>query len=193
MIDITEPRRPAILPQAHLPLSNPNRVFVSRTFAYVANGRDGLAIIDVEKPDRPRLYMNYTAEGSLNDARDVVVAATNASLFAYVADGVNGLKVIQLMSPESQPNFYGFSPDPRPQLIAWSPTRSPALSLSRGLERDRGVDETGHQIAVFGRIGSRPFTEEEMKKFYMVNGRVYTVTDRVKAEDFVAGRPVARK
>ena len=193
VVDITEPRRPGILPQAHLPLSNPNRVFVSRTFAYVANGRDGLAIIDVEKPDRPRLYMNYTAEGSLNDARDVVVAATNASLFAYVADGVNGLKVIQLMSPESQPNFYGFSPDPRPQLIAWSPTRSPALSLSRGLERDRGVDETGHQIAVFGRIGSRPFTEEEMKKFYMLNGRVYTVTDRVKTEDFVAGRPVARK
>ena len=70
---------------------------------------------------------------------------------------------------------------------------NPALSLSRGLERDRGVDETGHQIAVFGRIGSRPFTEEEMKKFYMLNGRVYTVTDRVKTEDFVAGRPVARK
>jgi hypothetical protein len=194
VVDITHPERPVILPQAHLPLSDPHRVFVSRTFAYVANGRDGLAIIDVEKPDRPRLYMNYTADGKLNDARDVVVAATNASLFAYVADGVNGLKVIQLISPESQPNFYGFAPDPKPQLIAWYPTRSPALGLSKGLERDRGVDETGHQIAVFGRIGSRPFTEAEMKQFYMgSNGQLYTVTDRVKKEDFVPGRPVAHK
>ncbi|HEV8032206.1 MAG TPA: hypothetical protein VGP42_14420, partial [Stellaceae bacterium] len=194
VVDITHPERPVILPQAHLPLSDPHRVFVSRTYAYVANGRDGLAIIDVEKPDRPHLYMNYTAEGRLNDARDVVVAATNASLFAYVADGVNGLKVIQLLSPESQPNFYGFSPDPKPQLIAWYPTSSPALALSKGLERDRGVDETGHQIAVFGRIGSRPFTEAEMKEFYMgPNGNLYTVTDRIKKEDFVPGRPVAHK
>ena len=71
----------------------------------------------------------YTAGGRLNDARDVVVGATNASLFAYVADGVNGLKVIQLISPESQPNFYGFAPDPKPELIAWYQTASPALVL----------------------------------------------------------------
>jgi hypothetical protein len=131
----------------------------------------------------------YTADGQLNDARDVVVAATNASLFAYVADGVNGLKVIQLMSPETQPNFYGFSPEPKPQLIAWYPTASPALSLSRGLERDRGVDETGHQIAVFGRIGSRPFTLDEMKKLYMGrDGRPFGVTDTVQQQDFVPAR-----
>ncbi len=134
--------------------------------------------------------MNYNAEGQITDARDVVIGATNASLFAYVADGVNGLKVIQLMSPASQPNFYGFSPDPKPELIAWRPTRSPALALSRGLERDRGVDETGHQIAVFGRIGSRPFTENEMKSLYMDrNGKPFFATDRIKNEDFVpAGR-----
>ena len=90
------------------------------------------------------------------------------------------------MSPESQPNFYGFAPEPKPELIAWYRTASPALALSRGLERDRGVDESGNQIAVFGRIGSRPFTLDEMKRFYMgVDGRPFTVTDRVKFEDFV--------
>src|SRR4029077_1812995 len=156
---------------------------------YVANGRDGLAIIDVEKPDRPHFYMNYTADGRLTDARDVVVGATNASVFAYVADGANGLKVIQLMSPESQPNFYGFSPEPKPQLIAWYPTASPALALSHGLERDRAVDETGHQIAVFGRIGSRPFNLPEMRALYMgPNGRPFTVTDQVLQKDFVPAR-----
>ena len=80
-------------------------------------------------------------------------------MIAYVADGKNGLKVVQLTSPESQPRFYGFSPDPKPELIAWYPTEYPAFALSKGLDRDRGVDETGNQIAVFGRLGSRPFTQ----------------------------------
>jgi hypothetical protein len=39
--------------------------------------------------------------------------------------------------------------------------------LSRGLERDRAVDESGNQIAVFGRIGSRPFNLDEMRKLYL--------------------------
>ena len=54
-------------------------------------------------------------------------------------------------------------PRPVPELIAWARTPSPALSLAKGLDRDRGVDETGHQIAVFGRVGSRPFTRDEME------------------------------
>ena len=36
-------------------------------------------------PSSRRLYTQYTADGKLNDARDVVIGATNASLFAYVA------------------------------------------------------------------------------------------------------------
>jgi hypothetical protein len=93
----------------------------------------------------------------------VIVASTNASLFAYVADGRNGIRVLQMTSPERQPNLYGFSPKPVPQLIAWARTPSPALSLAKGLERDRGVDETGHQMAVFGRLGSRPFNRSSFE------------------------------
>jgi hypothetical protein len=109
----------------------------------------------------------FNAEGAIKDARDVVVAHTNASLFAYVADGKAGLKVIQLTSPVSQPRFYGFSPDPKPELVAWYRTSDPALSLSRPLERDRAVDETGGQVAVFGRRGARPFTIPEMHSLYL--------------------------
>ncbi len=87
----------------------------------------------------------YNAGGALDDARDVVVTSSNASLFAYVADGKNGLKVLQLISPNSQPRFYGFSPEPHPELIATYPTSSPALALSKGLpgpgrRRDRPPD-----------------------------------------------------
>ena len=54
-----------------------------------------------------------------------------------------------------------------------------ALSLSRGLERDRGVDETGNQIAVFGRRGSRPLNLQEMQKLFLdANGKPWTVTDK---------------
>jgi hypothetical protein len=178
VVDVTLPEKAVLVPGARVTLADARRVYVARTYAYVAAGREGLAIVDVEKPGQPRLLTKFTAEGKLDDARDVVVGSTNASLFAYVADGRNGLKVVQLTSPESQPRFYGFSPEPRPQLIAWKETASPATALSKGLDRDRAVDETGGQIAVFGRIGSRPFNLQEMRKLYMNDdGSVWTVRD----------------
>lgn len=166
VINVTRPEQPQLVEDSLIPLKNAQRIYVARTYAYIAAAQQGLVIVDVTRPEHPRLYQTFTANGRLNDARDVVVGASYASLFAYVADGKNGLKVIQLMSPASQPNFYGFSPEPKPELIAWYDTPEPALSMSRGLERDRAVDETGHQIAVFGRIGSRPFNAEEMKNLY---------------------------
>ncbi|MFZ5914547.1 MAG: hypothetical protein ACOY17_10010, partial [Pseudomonadota bacterium] len=90
------------------------------------------------------------------------------------------LKVVQLTSPDSQPRFYGFSPEPKPELIAWRQTRKPATALSKGLDRDRAVDETGGQIAVFGRLGSRPFTLEEQRRLYIgPDGKPFFVNDRV--------------
>ena len=167
VVDVTHPARPRVVEGAFVPIETANQIYIARTYAYVAAGADGLVIVDIERPESPSLYMRYDADGALSDARDVVVASTNASLFAYVADGLNGLKVVQLTSPESQPKFYGFTPEPKPQLIAWRKTETPALSLSRGLERDRAVDESGHQIAVFGRIGSRPFNLEEMQRLFL--------------------------
>ena len=167
VIDVTNPANPQLIEEANVPLANAQRVYVARTYAYVAAGAEGLAIIDVWKAEEPKLVQIFNADGKLTDTRDVIVASTNASLFAYVADGAGGIKVLQLTSPDSQPNFYGFSPLPKPELIATYPTDSAALSLSKGLDRDRGVDETGGQIAVFGRRGSRPLTLDEMKKLYL--------------------------
>jgi hypothetical protein len=176
--DVTDPRSPRGIPGNVIPLADAHRVFVARTYAYVAAGKDGLVIVDVERPEAMKEYARFTAGGQLRDARDVVVGTTNASLFAYVADGGGGLKVVQLTSPESQPKFYGFSPEPKPQLIAHYETGRPALSLSRGLERDRAVDETGGQIAVFGRRGSRPLNLEEMRRLFLdASAKPWFVTD----------------
>ena len=179
-VDVTDPRKPFVVAGSTVPLTDAHRVFVARTYAYVAAGKQGLAIVDIEKAQSPRLHQLFDADGAITDARDVVVASTNASLFAYIADGKQGLKVLQLTSPSSQPNFYGFSPEPKPQLIAHYATRKPALSLSRALERDRGVDETGGQTAVFGRLGARPLNLEEMQRLYLNrNGEPWYVDDQL--------------
>ncbi len=177
VVDVTNPAQPKLI-EAHVPIRDAERVYVARTYAYVAARSQGLAIVNVWNPEEPQLLEFFDAAGQLRDTRDVVVGSTNASLFAYVADGVAGLKVVQLTSPSSQPNFYGFSPVPKPELIASYPSKDAVLSLSKGLDRDRGVDETGGQIAVFGRKGSRPLTYEEMQKLYLdAEGNPWYVED----------------
>jgi len=178
-IDVTKPETPRLIANNTISMSDAKRVFIARTYAYVAAGSEGIIIVDVENPEEMKEYQRFNAEGAISDAQDIVIAMTNASLFAYIADGKNGLKVVQLMSPETQPKFYGFSPDPKPELIAHYPTSAPAISLSHALERDRAVDETGGQVAVFGRLGSRPFNKEEMKKLYLdENGEPWFVSDQ---------------
>ena len=176
LFDVTAPLAPQHLPAATVPLADARKLYLARTYAYVAAGQDGLVIVDIERPETPSVFSRFDAGGAIRNAQDVVVGSTNASLFAYVADGAEGLKVIQLTAPDSQPRFYGFSPEPVPELIAWRRTDKPALSLSRGLERDRAVDEMGHQIAVFGRIGSRPFTRPEMENLFLHDGQPWFVS-----------------
>ncbi|WP_411197612.1 multiheme c-type cytochrome [Sphingomonas sp. C3-2] len=186
LFDITRMDQPLAIPSGTVPLADARRIYLARTYAYVAAKADGLVIVDIKSPERPHIFRKENLGGRMNDAEDVIVASTNASAFAYVADGRNGLKVLQLTNPDSQPNFYGFSPAPVPELIAWAKTSSPALSVSKGLDRDRAVDETGGQIAVFGRLGSRPFTRKEMEKLFLNNrGVPYKVRDTVTLDDWV--------
>ncbi|TCM18111.1 LVIVD repeat-containing protein [Novosphingobium sp. PhB165] len=180
LFDVTDLRNPVAVASGTVHLTDARRLYVARTYAYVAGGPEGLVIVDVLRPPFPQIYRKETFGGQMNDVSDVVVGSTNASLFAYVADGVNGLKVVQLTSPSSQPNFYGFSPAPMPELIAWARTPSAARALSKGLDRDRAVDETGGQIAVFGRLGSRPFTRAEMEALFLNRrGVPFKVSDEV--------------
>lgn len=165
---------------ASVPLKHAKDIYVARTYAYVANGEDGIAIIDVERPEQPKLDQSFNAEGSMNDAHAVKVAMTNASLYAYVADGKNGLRVLQLTDPETMPNYAGFSPRPEPRLIATFKTKGEAVGISKGLDRDRAADESGNQIAVFGRRGARPFGFDDVMRLLRTNdgtGDFFTVSD----------------
>jgi hypothetical protein len=153
-------------------LNNARRLYVARTYAYVANGPEGLAIIDIENPERPHIDQMFNAGGALNDTRAVQIGSVNASMYALVADGHNGMRVLQMISPDTVPGSQGFSPRPNPKLIATYHTHGDAIAISRGLDRDRIVDETGGQTVVFGRRGSRPFHLKEMERFYWRPGFV---------------------
>ena len=176
VLDVTALDQPRVVKGALVPFTDARNVYVGRTYAFVAAGRDGLGIVDVETPEKPSLERLYNDEGRINDTNDVKIGMTNASQFAYLADGRNGLQVIQLFSPSDNPNYLGFSPHPTPVRIAQYPMRE-ALAVSEGIDRDRAVDESGNQVAVFGRRGARPFTKAEMDKLFMRDGRVYTVTN----------------
>jgi hypothetical protein len=181
VLDVTDvtnlkaPGPPRLIEGARVPLRDARGLYVARTYAYVAAGAEGLVVIDVTTPEKPRLEQRFDAAGALNDAHDVKLGMTNGSAFAYVADGRNGLRVVEVISANETPGAYGFSPRPTPKLVATYKTHGPALALSRGLDRDRAVDETGHQVGVFGRRGARPLDRTEQQRLYLNRaGRVFT-------------------
>src|SRR4029077_13385161 len=102
--------------------------------------KQGLVIVDVEKPDHPVLDQVFNGGGEISDTRDVKLAMVNASAFAFLADGANGMRIVQIFGPTETPNYLGFSPKPAPQLIATYKTKGPALAISKGIDRDRAVD-----------------------------------------------------
>jgi hypothetical protein len=191
VLDITDLAHPR--PITKLAIPDVRNLYLARTYAYLAAGKRGLIILDIENPEVPRLDQVFTADGIIDDLRDVKLGITGNSIFAYLADGKNGLRVVQLTSPET-PGYDGFSPRPIPQLIATyrMPQGGQALAVSKGIDRDRAVDESGNQISVFGRLGARPFTLEEMQKLYLRNGRVWKVSDDPNWSGYLQMSPPVR-
>ncbi len=177
VLDVTNLADPRMLRGARVPFADARNVYLARTYAYIAAGKDGLGIVDIGKPAQPHLERLFNAGGTLGDTNDVKIGMTNESLFAYAADGRTGLQIVQLFSPEDNPDHYGFSPHPTPSLIASFPIKGGALMVSEGIDRDRAVDESGNQLAVFGRRGARPLNAVEAARLFLRDGKVYTVTN----------------
>jgi len=162
-------------PTLRAALTDSDTEVVATVLAAVDSGQVDLGVVPLE--DSHDGLSVATVDGLAFDTSDVVVASTGVSLFAYVADGASGLHVLQLTSPETVPGYLGFSPRPEPVWIAGYRTHGPAVALSRGLERDRAVDETGHQVSIFNRLGAGPLTRRQMERLYLRDGALYTVRD----------------
>jgi hypothetical protein len=177
-LDVTDLAHPKPIKTGRAALDDARNIYVARTYAYVAAGKNGLGIFDVENPEAPRLDQVFKANNQMHEVNDVKIGMVAGSVFAFVADGYNGLRVLQIISPWDDPaHFSGFSPRPTPKLIATARTHGPALTISKGIDRDRAVDESGNQLAVFGRRGARPLNRAETQALYLRNGQLYTVTD----------------
>lgn len=176
VFDVTKLEDPE--PLGVLPLEDAHNIYLARTYAYVAAGKQGLVILNITKPNQPVIDQVFNAGGCINDLHDVKLGITYVSQFAYLADGKNGMRVVQLTSADTLGND-GFSPRPTPELIATYPIPhgGHALAISKGLDRDRAVDESGNQIAVFGRVGARPLNRAEQQRMYLRNDRVWRVSD----------------
>ncbi|MGL6097096.1 MAG: hypothetical protein ACRC7O_15030, partial [Fimbriiglobus sp.] len=176
VLDATDPANPR--PVSKLRIPDCHNIYLARTYAYVAGGPRGLIILDITKPDAPRVDQVYNGDGCITDLHDVKLGITYVSQFAYLADGRNGMRVVQLTSPET-PGNEGFSPRPTPRLVATYklPHDGHALAVAEGLDRDRAVDESGNQTAVFGRVGARPLNLQEQRKLYLRDGKAWSVSD----------------
>lgn len=192
-LDCTDPAHPQLTNSEPLQLpGEPHRLYVARTYAYVASGSAGLVIVDVETPHQPQIDQVFNADGSINDLQDVKLGITYVSEFAYLADGRNGLRVVQLTSPQT-PGNKGFSPRPTPRLISTWPVAEGgrALAVAEGIDRDRAVDESGNQIAVFGRVGARPLSLQEQQRLYLMEGQPYRLQDPLR--DYTDSSPRRRE
>ncbi|MCG8608257.1 hypothetical protein MJD09_25145, partial [bacterium] len=176
-IDITDPETPSLVPDSYIRFTDARDVYAVRMYAYVSAGSEGIGIIDIEKPDDPKLIEKYSANGQLNDSNSLTTGTVNASTFAFVADGRNGLRVIRLIGPPDTPGHLGFSPKPVPKLIATYRTKGPALAIAEGAKRDRSTDESGNQIGVSGQLGSYPLDKEKLEKLLRRDGKIYKVSD----------------
>jgi hypothetical protein len=190
VLDVTDLSKP--VPVALMRLPEVHNIYLARGYAYVAAGSHGLMILDISVADRPKLDQVYDAGGCINDLHDVKLGITYNSEFAYLADGKNGLRVVQLTGPDT-PGNDGFNPRPTPSLIATYklPHGGHALSVSKGLDRDRAVDESGNHLAVFGRVGARPLNKEEQRKLYLHDGKLWTVSDDPSDAMYGPPRPTA--
>ncbi len=74
-------------------------VAVQGDYAYIADGTNGLVVIDVSNPLSPSQVGGYDTDG---DARAVAVSGNHA----YLADGINGMVVVDI-SNATAPEFAG--------------------------------------------------------------------------------------
>ena len=92
----------AVQPPSNMSYGSAFDVFVTEDRAYIAYAEDGLRIVDIHNPEKPKLLSTFKADGNVRD----VVARGN---YAYVAELRAGVRVIDV-SDVSHPASVGILP-----------------------------------------------------------------------------------
>ena len=130
-------------PARRVKIADARSVYVARTYAYVAGGKQGLVIVDVERPEQPR-HRSDVQRRRRDERRerrqggdDQRVACSPTSPTAKRPAGR-----CSWSRPTRPPGAFGFSPRPTPKLIAdYHDPRAGAGDLEGPRSRSRGGRE----------------------------------------------------
>ena len=134
----------------------------------------GLVIVDIERPEAPKLDQVFDAGGASRHARregrhdqrqPVRLHRRRAQRPAGRAAVLAGTTRTLWVQPEADAVARRDLPDRRPG----------AGGLRGHRSRSRG-GRVGNQLAVFGRRGARPLNRDEQQRLYLRDGRLYTVS-----------------
>jgi hypothetical protein len=132
-VDVVDVRSPAFMKEVgSVKLDDPRDVDVRGTKAYVAAGKDGLVVIDIEKPEKPRIL----ARTSRGDARKLALAG----FYAYVLDAAG----VSHRVPSGVGAGDKESTESLLEIVDVADPASPKLASSVNLEDD-GRDATGEE------------------------------------------------
>jgi hypothetical protein len=62
VVDVSLPETPRVVEGALVPLADAHNVYLARTYAYVAAGKEGIVIVDIEKPEKPKVDQTFNGE-----------------------------------------------------------------------------------------------------------------------------------
>ena len=79
VFDVTHLDQPVPVGQAQVAIDDARNVYVARTYAYVSAGKNGIAIVNVEKPEQAKLAQMFNAGGAMNDVRDLKIGMVSSS------------------------------------------------------------------------------------------------------------------
>jgi hypothetical protein len=83
-----------------------NDIVVSGTYAYLADGKDGLRIFDISDPENPNKVKDVkTPSGYHHSYQGIVVEGD----YAYIADGETGLQVVKVSPVADAKNVSGYN------------------------------------------------------------------------------------
>jgi len=130
-------------------------IYLARTYAYVAAGKKGLVILDIENPEKMKIDQTFDADGCITTVTMSNSASLTRANSPTSRDGKNGLRVVQLTSPETSGQL-GLQPAAasrscgdlqagawRPRVVRgssfWTATEPSTRAVTRSVSRDESV------------------------------------------------------
>lgn len=161
----------------------------------VADGRNGLRILDVAVPADPRLedtIQVVPGQVAIDQATAVVVATEPTRTFALVADGAHGIRAVNIsptrdfrldlkasfddpdgfrglrLSPERQDPMTPFDPKNTSRQVFTYQTTGNAVQLARGFSFDNIADKSGRRLRDAWSIGAATLDEATVARMRSV-------------------------